>query len=303
MPVAVIDLGTNTFQLLIAEKKENYLQKLFKNSLFVRIGKSGISHRCIAPDAIFRAVEAMKVHRKTIDEYGVTEIYALATSAVRNADNQKEFLDAIFEATQIRVEVIDGNTEADYIFKGVAYEIPLQQMSLIMDIGGGSVEFIIAHHKQMLWKQSFEIGGQRLLDKFFTEDPLPHAQQIVLRYYLQDALQPLWEAVHFYQPKQFIGSAGAFETILRIIKFHLDEASLSENQFSAQSFEWIFEQMTTRSRGERLSMRGMIPERVEMIVPAVCLIKTVVDNCRFSTLQVSTASLKEGVAVEKLELF
>jgi len=302
MRIAVIDLGTNNFQLLIAEAEGKHLKKIFKKSIFVRIGKSGISRSTIAPDAFERALEAMKAHKQTIEQHQVRATYAIATSAIRNADNGARLVESIKKETDIDVEVIDGNQEATYIFEGVAHQIPLISTSLIMDIGGGSVEFIIAEQHNICWKHSFEIGGQRLLDKFLTQDPLPLAQKQAMLGYLEDTLSPLWQAITLFNPKNFIGSAGAFDTILQMVKHHHNQSRLENNTITTQEFDRIFQEMTTLPRQERLSVHGMIPERVDMIVPAVCLIQTVVKATGIDKLCVATASLKEGVAVVKLNL-
>ena len=123
-----------------------------------------------------RALHTLAGFKEEIELHQATEVRATATSAVRAARNGPAFVAEIFAQTGIQVEVIPGDREAELITKGVRQAVPLgRQPHLLMDIGGGSVEFIIADEATIFWKQSFEIGAQRLLDQFFAADPMPPA--------------------------------------------------------------------------------------------------------------------------------
>ncbi|MDX5437300.1 MAG: phosphatase, partial [Pontibacter sp.] len=172
--LALIDMGTNTFHLLITEVGENgKLHDFVRTKVPVRLGQGGISNGAIAPEAYERALKTLKDFRKQIDEHGVETVHAMATSMVRNAANGDDFVKDIYKQTDIQVEVIDGAREAELIYYGVRSAGVLdEQTALIMDIGGGSVEFILCNAQEIFWKQSFEVGAQRLMDQFFTEDPI-----------------------------------------------------------------------------------------------------------------------------------
>ena len=165
--VAVIDCGTNTFNLLVADLGENGEWKtVFKMNSPVKLTPGGPS-KSIAVNRIARAVDVMRAYYHHTINYEVQETYAFATSAFRSTENGRKLRDLIEERTKINVEIIDGDREAQLIFQGVVYSGLLDSSpALIMDIGGGSTEFIIANNEQQLWKKSFQIGVSRVFNRF-----------------------------------------------------------------------------------------------------------------------------------------
>jgi exopolyphosphatase / guanosine-5'-triphosphate,3'-diphosphate pyrophosphatase len=210
--VAVIDLGTNTFQLGIAEINVGKFTYIFEKSLAPKIGKNGISEGIISADAIERAVLVLSEFVNIAKNYKITpeNIYAIATSAIRNAKNSDVFCEIIKDTLNLNITAISGEKEAELIAEGVKYAVEFDEKPfLIMDIGGGSVEFIIANKKTVFWKHSFEIGGQRLMDLFFDHDPIAPGNVKKLKEYLEEKLIPLANAIHQYSPKTLVGSAGS----------------------------------------------------------------------------------------------
>ena len=173
MQIAILDLGTNTFNLVIAENDEQGAPAfIYKKELPVEIGKDGIHKGHIKPEAIERAVKALHLHLETIKKYGITNFYAFATSAVRDAANNKEFTERIYTETGIVVKILSGEEEAEWIYEGVKYAGVLSdKTSIIMDIGGGSAEFIIASRHTLFRKKSYPLGVTRLYEMFFPSDP------------------------------------------------------------------------------------------------------------------------------------
>lgn len=215
--IGVIDLGTNTFHLLIAELNTTGFKTVFKEKTTVKIGQGGISAGFITHDAFERAITAMDNFKNIIEEYRIKRVYATATSAVRNASNGKLMVETIKARTGIEVKIIDGDQEANYIYQGVNAALNLgSDTSMIMDIGGGSVEFIICNDYEILWKKSFEIGAQRLLDKFHAQDPMPSSSRKKLYEYLEQNLKPLSKAIKEFQPKILVGCSGTFDTLCEI---------------------------------------------------------------------------------------
>src|SRR6185312_9793738 len=145
--VAVIDLGTNTFHLLIAERGVGEVNELVRCEVAVKLGEGGINQGLIQPAAFERGIEALRDFHSVILQHGVEQVRALATSALRNAANGREFIGRIKNETDIKIELIDGGAEAEFIFKGIkASECLSDRGNLIVDIGGGSVEFIICNN-------------------------------------------------------------------------------------------------------------------------------------------------------------
>jgi exopolyphosphatase / guanosine-5'-triphosphate,3'-diphosphate pyrophosphatase len=297
--IAIIDLGTNTFHLLLAQSHRGQYQILHQERVPVKIGLGGINSNHITAAGIVRAIEAMKRFKNILNQNNVSKVYAFGTSALRNASNGREVAEKIETETGINIRIISGDEEAGYIYEGVRAAIHMAETSLIVDIGGGSVEFIIGNHEGIIWKQSFEIGAQRLLEKFQKNDPILASEVNELKLFLKFSLPPLFEAIKKYKPQILIGSSGTFDTLSEIhcIRNGLPyNPAAPETPLSFKSFHEIFNELITKNRVERLQMPGMIEMRVDMIVVSCCLIDYLLDCFKnFQSLRVSSYSLKEGV--------
>ncbi len=304
--LALIDMGTNTFHLLIAEINGSAEPvTLVRRKEPVKLGQDGISRGAIAPDAAERALLTLADFKTEIEQHRVAEIRAVATSAVRNASNGPKLVQAIREQIGIDVEVIDGDREAELIYHGVksALEIGAER-SLIIDIGGGSVECIICDAEGIFWKKSFEIGAQRLMDKFFRNDPISPADIEAEMTFLEKELQPLTEAVNQYNPCLLIGSSGTFDTLCDIDENRkgLDRSCdpCTEAELALADFYEIYDDILKKSRTERLAIPGMVEMRVDMIVVASILIDFVLENYELKKIRVSAYALKEGLLNQML---
>ncbi len=309
MRVAVIDLGTNTFHLLIAEGQPGGKPAVLHRETFVaKIGQSGISQGILTDEAFARTLSALEGFRRRIDGFGVPpeSVFATATSAIRNARNGAALVEAIARQTGITVRVISGDQEAEYIYYGVRSAVALGTApALVMDIGGGSVEFILANAGKIYWKRSFEIGAQRLLDRYLTTDPISPTAVRRLHEYLEETLIPLTNAVHQYQPVALVGASGAFKTLCAIDAEKRGESpdvgTLVEGTLELASFQTILQQLLTNDRAGRLAIPGMLPMRVDMIVVAGCLLDFVLRKYDLHRIRVSGYALKEGVLSQLLE--
>ena len=303
MKQAIIDLGTNTFHLLIAEKQPNQPYTiLFRDSRPARIGQAGINQGIITEDGIDRALAVLGYFRQKLDEFGVLpgQVVATGTSAIRVARNQAEFIERVRQATGISVRVISGEQEADYIYRGVRAAGALtDQTALIMDIGGGSVEFILSNDSRVFWKQSFEIGGQRLLERFMPNDPINSGSIRRLHDYFQEQLIPLANAIHQYTPAMLVGSSGSFDTLVDMWfmheRGHLPPPDQTAFDLPVTEFYQSYELLISRTQAERMQLPGMIELRVDMIVVAVCLIDYVLKTYGIAQIRTSSYALKEGV--------
>jgi exopolyphosphatase/guanosine-5'-triphosphate,3'-diphosphate pyrophosphatase len=297
--IAIIDLGTNTFHLLIAEKGG---RTLHTEKRAVKIGKNGINHGVVPPDGFARALACLKDFKSKILEFNARHVRAFGTSALRNASNASALIDGILQATGIQVEVISGDREAEYIYYGARSAIDLGlEKSLIVDIGGGSVEFIIADKSTIYWKESVEIGAQRLLEKFQKHDPILPNEVQALEAEFERALGPLKIAVEALSPRMLVGSSGTFDTLSEI--YCIDHGIDISKEWPATPltvpyFHKIHKQLLSHNREQRLNIPGMIEMRVDMIVVASCLVEYLIRQFHFSTIKVSSYSLKEGVLAE-----
>ncbi len=295
---AVIDLGTNTFHLLLAKVVgDNEVQEVFKLKLPVKLGQGGINNKTITPDAFERGISALHDFKKIIEEYGITKVFAFATSAIRGADNGFEFVQVAKQETGIEINVISGDEEADLIFNGVRHTIALtEEKVMVMDIGGGSVEFIIANKNQTFWKHSFLLGAARLLEVYHTTDPISMVEQNALLGYLDQELRLLKEAVAIHPVETLIGSAGSFESLVEMIEANLDKKLNFKHScpVSIEDYNVIHDLILKSTHDERMRFKGLIPYRGEMIVMSFMLIDFVLRNFDIKWLFASDYSLKEG---------
>lgn len=303
---AAIDLGTNTFHLLIFDYTDCNVSIIQKVSRFVYIGKGGINEGKLSDDAMQRALSTLHEFKTFLVQESVPNEYvmAVATSAIRNAKNGKELIERIYQETQISVRVISGDEEATLIYEGVrkAVPIPHGQIALLMDIGGGSTEFILANTEQLLWKQSFEIGAQRLYDNFHHQEPISPSSVMELENYLNEKLSPLWKICQQYSPNFLIGSAGTFNTLRAIhAKAHGKNPDTEAYEIPRADFLAMHHQFLIKNREERLAIEGMVEKRVDMIVVASCSIRLVLEKLSINLIRTSTASLREGVMQKLLK--
>ncbi|MCP9755086.1 phosphatase [Lacihabitans sp. CCS-44] len=296
MKKAIIDLGTNTFHLMIFEGENIF----FKTSIASKIGQGGINQNVITEVGIQRALNVLNIFKEKLIEFEVKveNILAFGTSAIRNASNQSEFLERVKNETDINITVIDGDKEAELIYKGVSQAVEVDKNALIVDIGGGSVEFILCNPEKILWKRSFEIGGQRLMERFMKKDKISQTEISRLDEYLRQELLPLTNAVHQYQPEVLIGSSGSFDTLNDMIHWkntgNFAPTEIIGFDYPISEFWIAFEQLVFANHEERMQIGGMIPLRVDMIVVAVCLIKFVLQTYNIKEIKISNYALKEG---------
>ncbi|HSI77931.1 MAG TPA: hypothetical protein VK957_18675 [Lunatimonas sp.] len=302
---AVIDMGTNTFHLILVEFCGNSFETIYKEKIPVKIGEGGISQRTILPDAQKRAFHTLGHFSNLIQGENIQQVSAFATSAVRNATNGLEFVAAVQQRFGFAVQIIEGDREAELIYKGIKLSGSLnEECSLMVDIGGGSVEFIIGNQKEILWKQSFEIGGQRMLDLFHYHDPILPDEVDKLNEYLGVKLSQLLTAISRYNPSRFVGASGTFDTLTDIYLARENEAKHKKHQvysIPVSDFHTIAQQLLALNKAERLQIKGMIPMRVDMIVVASCLITYILRYIKPVSLHCSTYSLKEGAIAELMQ--
>ncbi|NCD69020.1 Ppx/GppA phosphatase family protein [Mucilaginibacter agri] len=303
--VAVMDLGTNTFHLLIVEGHPNDLKELRHDHVAVRLGEGGINKGLIQPEAFERGLNTMKSFQQYIEYFDVKEVKAIATSAMRSAANGKDFMQQVKAETGINIETINGDNEASYIFYGVkASDILGEKNSLILDIGGGSIEFIIANERQIFWKQSYEIGAARLMDKFHQTDPIPEDAVSAVHQYLDEVLESFYTAAKKYHIENLVGSSGAFETFAEIAERtkgnNFDLKTLKSYRFDKQELVKLTDKLIHSNHQQRLDNPYIIPVRVDMIVVASIVTRHLMKKLKINSICMSAYSLKEGVLAEML---
>ncbi len=299
MRIAIIDLGTNTFNLLIAELVNNTYNILVETKYPAKLGKGGINNKTIIPEAFERGITALEIHKKACDDYGVEKIICIATSAIRNAKNGDEFVSQVKLLLGLDIRIIDGEKEAQLIYDGVKQVVPFEiENSIILDIGGGSNEFIIANKDGILWKHSFELGMARMLDRFPPSDPITKDEIKTVTDYYRENLTLLFDALKKYPSSRLVGSSGSFDTIVAMLAaiYHpaLDMSKLTTYPIDLEKYAVLHQKYITSLLAERAKMDRMDSHRIEMIVLASIFINFIVEECGITEMVQCSFSLKEG---------
>jgi len=299
MRIAIIDLGTNTFNLLICDKKDESQNTIFKNKIAVKLGEGGIDRGIIAQAPYQRGIKALEDHLNTIKKYDVDKVRAFATSAIRSTKNGSDFVSEVFEKLALKIEVIDGDKEAELIYQGVRKAIPFDlDYKLIMDIGGGSTEFIIANVEGVQWKKSYQLGVSRLKELFKPKDPITQEEIQTIEYHLKSELKDLIENIQTFPCKTLIGSSGSFDTLVEMIGFKFNNLELKNKKPScdihSEHYKWAQDFLIQSTLSERLNTKGIVTMRADMIVLSVIFINFVLREFDIKEMIRSKYALKEG---------
>jgi len=307
MKIAVLDLGTNTFHLLIVNvNRDGSFKKIFKSKIAVKLGEGAINRNMIAEIPFNRGLEALKHYSEIISKYRPHTTVAYATSGIRSAMNGKKFIAKVRKETGLKIRVISGDKEAELIYYGVRESFRMsEEKQLIMDIGGGSTEFIIANSKKIFWKKSFDIGASRLLEHFNPSDPVKPSEIKKLERYLTRELEPLTNALKKYPVTSLIGSSGSFDTFAEMIgwKYHRKDVlkNVETYQFNMKEYFSLYRILLKSTAAERTKMKGLIKMRIDMIVLAGICTSLVLRKFKLKEMFVSKSALKEGALWEAIQ--
>lgn len=296
---AVIDLGTNTFHLLIAERNDQgNWNTLVRDRVFVRLAEDGIDR--IGPAAFARGLETLRGFKQQLQNHDVPlhTVLTYGTAALRTADNAGAFLEALHQQTGIRAEVIDGQREAELIFRGVRQAVPFpDHRVLVMDIGGGSVEMVLAVGDQVLWQQSFPVGVAVLNRRFHKSDPIASAETEAIGQHLDEVCAELWARLEQYPTPTLIGAAGAFDIIDNLL---LDPATKPAlyGRVPVADFEQLYQRIIHSTLAERETWPKLAPERRKMVVVGMVLIQYVLQRGNMQEIFTSEYAMKEGMLQE-----
>lgn len=302
MRIAVIDLGTNTFKLLVAERPiggSTGLHMLYAEEVGVFLGRDGVERGMLTSEAMARGLDVLQMLVGKAKEMGAERVGAFGTSALRNARNAGAFTERVKDALGLDVQVIPGKEEAGLILDGVRQAVPFgNKPMLVMDIGGGSTEFILATDKALMWKHSFELGTTRLVERFPAIDPMDMATQLRMAAHIDAQLELLWPVIERHWPSTLVGSAGSFDTIAAMVALERG-APLGDGEttlvFSTTEFEMLKDRILPMDHARRTALPGLPPHRIDTIIPALVLIERVLLH-GFEQIYWSRYSLKEGAA-------
>ena len=299
-PVAVIDLGSNLTKLVVVDSL-NPLRVTHRSIYNTKTLKS-------APKGFFDAASISRIEKdiETIlsqtTELQAKTVLGIATSAFRTRENGEEVINHINKKYHTQIEIISGNTEADLIYTGCINSVKISQYPvLIMDIGGGSTEFIIANETGILWKHSFDFGSSALVLNAIVDDPISPINIHGIEEELTSKTPSLFQAISDHQPVTFIGTTGAFESFAQILSERNGNSSPVQSGFPFElgNLELLLDEIIELPSAERRNLRGMNKLRYETIHIAAIVFKFVLQRTNLEAFYLSLADVKEGLVISK----
>jgi exopolyphosphatase/guanosine-5'-triphosphate,3'-diphosphate pyrophosphatase len=297
MNIAVIDCGTNTFNIALRDTHDHRL--IYSNKISVRLAEGRDVDRNLSQAAIARAMAALQTHKESALGYGAEALYVLATSAIRSAPNRATLLNAASEQLGLQIRLIDGLEEADLIFEGVAQGVKLQNATtLVMDIGGGSTELILVRDQKPVWRNSYPLGSSALLNQFRPGDTILQEELDALDEHYAEQLADLKEQCQNDFPRVLIGSSGSFDTLANMCVANFESSRLEEEDtsytFIIHEYMKIADQMIRSTFEERLNTPGMDPMRADLMVMACTQINFIIKRFGIKMMQQCRYAVKEG---------
>lgn len=303
MRVAAIDVGTNTTRLLVAETIASGYRDLDRRLVFTRLGEGVDAAGALLPEAIERTLRAIGDYCSICGDYGVDRMRVATTSAVRDAANRDEFLEAARVLSGADPQVLSGEDEARLSFAGAVSDLPPADY-LVCDIGGGSTEFVLGSRDAGVRSSfSVDIGAVRLTERYLPSDP-PAAEEIMsMESAIDDALHGADSVILVAAQTQFVGVAGTV-TSLAAIKLALpryDPARTHHLALSAGEVDRLYRLLGNMTEDERRRMPSLPEGRADVIVAGTAILQRSMINWGFPEVLVSEKDILDGLVLEMIE--
>lgn len=302
---ASIDIGSNTVRLLILESDgSRNFQTLISRRVITRLGEGMDTHGKLMESRMSATFSALSGFRQDCLDHGNPPLFAVATSAVREASNGKEFVRLAQEKTGIEIEIIPWEEEARLTLEGVFWKIPHEnRKTLTLDIGGGSTEFILSEGKNIAGFCSSSLGVVRLTEKFIHQHPVDSTEYKNLTAHLKNELQIIQEKLSAFMPQVFIGTAGTVTTLaaLKGNIYPYDPDKIHGALLSSQDINTLNQELKAKSLNERLALKPLEPGREDLIIAGTAIVLETMRTFQCDPLLVSEYSLREGIILKALE--
>jgi exopolyphosphatase/guanosine-5'-triphosphate,3'-diphosphate pyrophosphatase len=306
---AVIDVGTNSVKLLVADVLGESVQPLLEESRQTRLGKNFYDTHRLQDDAIAQTARAVADFAKTAREKNAGSVRVFATSAARDAQNAHDLVSAIETASGLKLEIISGEQEADWAFQGATCGTELAKTPLLlMDVGGGSSEFILGHGGRQIFARSFALGTVRLMEKCPTNDP-PTPEDLAkcrdwvehfLRGEIRPALDQILQREKKAGPVQLAGTGGT-ATILALMELkadHFDREQIEAAHLTLEKIQTHVEHLWQLPLAQRREIPGLPKSRADVILTGVLIYALVMKEFGFAELRVSTRGLRFAAVMD-----
>ena len=296
--VAAIDLGTNSTRLLVADVEDGHLDEVVRRLTITRLGEGVDARRRLLPVPIARVRNCLSEYRRELEELGATRTLAVATSAVRDAENGEAFLGEIEWSYGFATRLLDGGEEAAMMLRGVALGTSLPDGTLLVDIGGGSTELVLAQNgSEAVASASLDVGCVRVTERFLRSDP-PSGEELV------DAAAHVRSLLPPYAPRHAVGVAGTVTTLatLDLGLAEYDPQRTHGHRIPLASMERELERLSGMTNEQRLRVPGIEPGRAPVIVAGLVVLREVLDAYGLPEIEVSERDILHGAALAAAEL-
>ena len=290
MRVGVVDLGTNSTRLLVADVDDGHVEEIERRTDITRLGEGVDERRKLLPVPIARVRNVLAEYLRELDAQGAERVLAIGTSAIRDADNGDAFLGEVEWSYGWKTRLLTGEEEANLTCKGVANGRPLDGTTVILDVGGGSTELITAARCV-----SVDIGSVRLTERFLRSDPPTREELEACAAEARAALPDL-------EPTSAIGVAGTVTTLAALELGRYDPEQIHGRRLAREEVEAQLARLASVPLAERRRLPGLEPERAPVIVAGAVIVDEVLKRYELSGLKVSERDLLHGAALVAAEL-
>ena len=290
MRVGVVDLGTNSTRLLVADVDGEHVDEVARRTQITRLGEGVDERRKLLPLPIARVRNVLADYRRELEQAGAERVLAIGTSAIRDAENGEAFLGEVEWSYGFVTRLLSGDEEAALTRRGVANGRPLDDQTLVLDVGGGSTELMTANTRT-----SLDIGSVRLTERHLRSDP-PTPDE------LEAAAHAVLDALPALQAQDAIGVAGTITTLAALELGGYDPEQVHGHRLSHQSVRRQLVRLASLPLAERRELPGLEPERAPVIVGGAMIVDQVLERYGLDDLEVSERDILHGAALEAAAL-
>lgn len=294
--IAIIDLGSNSARLVLVNILEGgYFVVFDELKESVRLAQDMDWDGFLKPQRIAQTIKTLKMFRRLCDANGIEKIYAYATAAVRRAKNQKSFLDEVAVSCGIKINVLTKDEQAGLVYQGVINSLEVPK-GLIMDIGGGSTQFIYYSRKNILASETLQFGSVTLTDLFKNDDCAPAEKAKKIEAFIKEHLDKIEWFKDIDPDTQFVGVGGTFRNLGRISrnikKYPLD--MMHNYHVAVSEFRQIYDTIRALDLDRTQKIKGLSSGRADIFPSALAVVNSVIDYVGFNNIIVSGCGLREG---------
>ncbi|MFT3890834.1 MAG: Ppx/GppA phosphatase family protein [Anaerolineales bacterium] len=301
LKISAIDVGSNAMRMVIGEVDESWRVQALENiRLPVRLGQDVFSKGILEKNTIQQSEEAFRQFRHTADKYGVQKLRAVATSAAREATNSRALIDRVYRTSGIELELISGEEEARLIHAAVVHALNVKnKRTLLIDIGGGSVEVTISTGENIISTESYDMGTVRLLERLDAKDNPRHAFAKLVREYAEAARFRIERDIGDEKIQICAGTGGNAEEIGRL-RQKLFKAE-SGNFIRLDELHELIVRLDRLSYQERIRKWKLRPDRADVILPASIVLHMIAQEAKVKQIAIPNVGLKDGILLDIAE--